>query len=54
MDRFGPGTQVIEARASDDSVNLQATPATVSVNVTGSTGAEPVHRLQHPGADQSE
>jgi len=32
----GAGTHVIEARATDDSVNLQTTPATVSVNVTGS------------------
>src|SRR6516165_5871450 len=31
----GPGTNVIEARATDDSVNLQSSPATVSVNVTG-------------------
>ena len=30
----GPGTDVIEARATDDSVNLQSSPATVSVNVT--------------------
>src|SRR5262249_45485765 len=29
----GPGTHVIEARATDDSVNLQLSPATVSVNV---------------------
>ena len=50
----GPGTHVIEARASDDSVNLQATPATVSVNVTGTARAQPVHRLQHSGADQFE
>ena len=35
----GPGTHVIEARATDDSVNLQTTPATVSVNVNGTTGA---------------
>jgi hypothetical protein len=33
----GPGTDVIEARATDDSVNLQSSPATVSVNVTGSS-----------------
>jgi VCBS repeat-containing protein len=33
----GPGTHVIEARATDDSVNLQSSPATLSVNVTGST-----------------
>ena len=32
----GPGTHVIEARATDDSVNLQSSPATLSVNVTGS------------------
>src|SRR4029077_13377471 len=35
----GSGTDVIEARATDDSVNLQATPATVSINVTGSSGS---------------
>ncbi|OSI95017.1 DUF4082 domain-containing protein [Bradyrhizobium canariense] len=35
----GPGTHVIEARATDDSVNLQTTPAMVSVNVNGTTGA---------------
>jgi hypothetical protein len=34
----GPGTHLIEARATDDSVNLQASPATVSINVTGSSG----------------
>ena len=34
----GPGTHVIEARATDDSVNLQSSPATLSVNVTGSIG----------------
>ncbi|MET4446972.1 VCBS repeat-containing protein [Bradyrhizobium sp. GM2.2] len=34
----GPGTHVIEARATDDSVNLQTTPAMVSVNVTGGSG----------------
>lgn len=34
----GAGTHFIEARASDDSVNLQATPATVSINVTGTSG----------------
>ena len=33
----GPGTHVIEARATDDSVNLQSSPATLSVNVTGSS-----------------
>src|SRR6516225_1628336 len=33
----GPGTDVIEARAIDDSANLQLSPATVSVNVTGSS-----------------
>ena len=33
----GSGTHVIEARATDDSVNLQSTPARVSVNVKGST-----------------
>ncbi|WP_156952343.1 N,N-dimethylformamidase beta subunit family domain-containing protein, partial [Bradyrhizobium sp. WSM1743] len=32
----GAGTHLIEARATDDSINLQTTPATVSVNVTGS------------------
>jgi hypothetical protein len=32
----GAGTHVIEARATDDSVNLQTTPASVSINVTGS------------------
>lgn len=31
----GPGTHVIEARASDDSVNLQINPAAVSINVAG-------------------
>ena len=44
----GPGAHLIEARASDDSVNLQLTPATVSINVTGTSGAQPLHRLQHP------
>ncbi len=34
----GPGTHVIEARATDDTVNLQANPATVSVSVTGTSG----------------
>ncbi|WP_247341580.1 MULTISPECIES: DUF4082 domain-containing protein [unclassified Bradyrhizobium] len=34
----GSGTRVIEARATDDSVNMQATPAMVSVNVTGGSG----------------
>jgi VCBS repeat-containing protein len=34
----GPGTHVIEARATDDSVNLQTSPATVSVNVAGTSG----------------
>ncbi|MCK1535425.1 MULTISPECIES: DUF4082 domain-containing protein [unclassified Bradyrhizobium] len=34
----GAGTHVIEARASDDSVNSQATPATVSISVIGSSG----------------
>src|SRR5205085_321883 len=34
----GPGTHVIEARATDDSVNLQSSPTTLSVNVTGSSG----------------
>ena len=34
----GPGTHLIEARATDDSANRQASPATVSVNVTGSSG----------------
>ena len=33
----GPGTHVIEARATDDSVNMQSSPATLSVNVTGSS-----------------
>jgi hypothetical protein len=33
----GPGTDVIEARATDDSVNLQSSPATLTVNVTGSS-----------------
>ncbi|MFK4577978.1 DUF4082 domain-containing protein [Bradyrhizobium ottawaense] len=32
------GTRVIEARATDDSVNMQTTPAMVSVNVTGGNG----------------
>ena len=32
----GPGTHIIEARATDDSVNLQSSPTTLSVNVTGS------------------
>ena len=50
----GPGTHVIEARATDDSVNLQSSPATLSVNVTGIVRAEPVHRVQYAGADQSE
>ncbi|MCK1607107.1 DUF4082 domain-containing protein [Bradyrhizobium sp. 166] len=31
----GVGTHLIEARATDDSINLQATPATVNINVTG-------------------
>ncbi len=34
----GLGTQLIEARATDDSVNLQSNPARVSVNVTASSG----------------
>ncbi|MFK4539623.1 VCBS repeat-containing protein [Bradyrhizobium ottawaense] len=34
----GPGTHLIEARATDDSVNLQVNPATVSVSVTGGSG----------------
>ncbi|SCB08532.1 VCBS repeat-containing protein [Bradyrhizobium shewense] len=34
----GSGARVIEARATDDSVNMQATPATVSVNITGGGG----------------
>ena len=50
----GLGTHVIEARATDDSVNLQSSPATLSVNVTGSFGAKPLHRVQHTGADQFE
>ncbi|EIG57075.1 DUF4082 domain-containing protein [Bradyrhizobium sp. WSM1253] len=33
------GARVIEARATDDSVNTQASPATVSVNITGSGGS---------------
>ncbi|MDB5567130.1 N,N-dimethylformamidase beta subunit family domain-containing protein, partial [Caballeronia mineralivorans] len=33
----GAGTHVIEARASDDSVNLTSSPATLSINVTGSS-----------------
>lgn len=32
----GLGTHIIEARASDDSVNLTSNPATLSINVTGS------------------
>ncbi len=31
----GSGAQVVEARATDDSVNVQATPASISINVTG-------------------
>ena len=50
----GPGTHVIEARATDDSVNLQSSPATVSVNCHGVIGAKPLHRVQYAGADQSE
>lgn len=34
----GVGSHVIEARAADDSINLQATPATVSISVTGGSG----------------
>jgi VCBS repeat-containing protein len=34
----GSGTHVIEARATDDSVNLQSSPATLSINVTGTSG----------------
>ncbi|WP_247821498.1 DUF4082 domain-containing protein [Bradyrhizobium sp. 187] len=34
----GSGTRVIEARATDDSINMQTTPATVSVNITGGGG----------------
>jgi hypothetical protein len=34
----GSGAQTIEARATDDSVNLQTNPATVTVNVMGLTG----------------
>ena len=37
----GPGTHIIEARATDDSVNLQSSPATLNVNVTGSSGSGP-------------
>ena len=33
----GPGAHIIEARAIDDSVNLQPNPAAVSVNVSGSS-----------------
>jgi len=33
----GAGAHILEARATDDSVNLQTTPATVSLNVTGSS-----------------
>src|SRR5207342_990803 len=33
----GPGTHVIEARATDDSVNMQSSPATLSITVTGSS-----------------
>ncbi|MDB5609049.1 MAG: cadherin-like/VCBS repeat-containing protein [Bradyrhizobium sp.] len=33
----GAGTHVIEARASDDSVNLTSSPATLSINVTGAS-----------------
>ncbi|UPJ60690.1 DUF4082 domain-containing protein [Bradyrhizobium sp. 192] len=35
----GSGTQLIEARATDDSVNMQATPATVSIDVTGGSSS---------------
>ena len=34
----GPGTHVIEARAVDDSVNLQSTPSHAERHVTGSSG----------------
>ncbi|MGC1464483.1 MAG: N,N-dimethylformamidase beta subunit family domain-containing protein, partial [Pseudolabrys sp.] len=34
----GPGTQVIAARATDDSVNSTLNPTTLSLNVTGSSG----------------
>jgi hypothetical protein len=35
----GPGTHLIEARAIDDSVNLQSSPATLSVNVIAPLGS---------------
>ena len=34
----GAGTHVIAARATDDSVNLQQSPTTLSINVTGTSG----------------
>jgi hypothetical protein len=34
----GPGTHVIEARASDDSLNLTPNPAMLSISVTGTSG----------------
>ena len=35
----GAGTHVIQARATDDSVNLQSSPATLTVNVRGPSGS---------------
>ena len=47
----GAGTHVIEARATDDSVNLQTSPATLSVNVDGSPRDHSLFTaVQHPGA----
>ena len=50
----GLGTQLIEARATDDSVNLQSNPARVSVNVTASSGASLFSASNTPSADQFE
>ena len=47
----GAGNHLIESRATDDTVNLQTNPATVTINVTGTSGPKFVHRLEHPGAD---
>ena len=48
------GTQTIEAMAVDDSVNLQTSPATLSVNVNGPSTDEPVQRVEYASADQFE
>src|SRR6516162_2607039 len=49
----GPGTDVIEARATDDSVNLQSSPATVSVNVTGSSTPQSLFTASNTPAELS-